>query len=203
MMKEKNMNIGEMDKIDSYYEGISRKSIHFGIVSIMKFVDNEESLSEGQFVLDKSFRKTLIVQDIRKILLSDNNGVGKDILYSYKREPYEYEIFDSLNGNYPNIYNNTIIIRDTESISDLLGYMGVHKNVTASELKDIKKLVFKKDSKINILPHSLKLTSNGIINPARVEQINNQAIKLLEYKSSDQLPIKPRQIEKVYAKHFK
>lgn len=202
-MESKNITIDEIEKVNGYYEGTTRKNIHFGIVSIIKFVDNSESLEEGQFILDKSSRRTLIAQDLRKILLSKNNGLGRDILYTHNGEPYEYEITDLLKNDYSNSYNNTIIIRDPEPIGELLGHMGVHKNVTQSELRDIKKLVLKKDEKIDILPHSLKLTPNGIINLARAEEINHQSIKLHEYKTSYQLPIRPRKIEKVYAKYFK
>ncbi len=202
-MVEKDSKEKTEGEITREYNGIPRKSIHFGIVTIMKYVNGDTPLDQGQFVVDRALSKKLIAQDLRKIVLSKKDEMGYDILYSYKGEPFEYSIPDFQQLGVTSPVNNMIIIRDAEPIGDLLGHIGVHKEITARDLKAIKKLILGHKINLNMLPHTLKLTPNGIINFSKLESVNEQSISLFEYKSSDVLPTRPRKIEKVYAKYFK
>ncbi len=202
-MVEQDLNEKNEGEIVREYRGIPRKSIHFGIVTIMKYVDGDTPLGEGQFVVDRALSKKLIAQDLRKIVLSKKGEMGYDILYTYKREPFKYSIpnFQQLGVTSP--VNNMIVIREAEPIGDLLSHMGVHKEITAQDLKAIKKLILGHKINLRMLPHNIKLTPNGIINFSKLESVNEQSISLFKYKSIEVLPTRPRKIEKVYAKYFK
>lgn len=180
---------------------VFRKDICMGIASLIKIVDKKEILVPNHVVLDESQNKKMVAIDIRKMVFENHDYIiGEDLFYRLNRNGgYQYRLIDSMNNN---VENNTIVIRNDQSLNEFLKYVGFSDVVKSSDLRDLKKLLLSKGSSINIQSHTATLTKEGIVNEDMIRDVNKQAAELLSFRKRI-ISDKPQQIEKVYTKYFK
>lgn len=182
-------------------DGVFRKDVYIGVVSLVKEMDKDAPLGPTSIVLEESQTKKITAIDVRKVIFQNlNYQAGEDLMFKLgMRDRYTYKIMNS-NESYK---NNTIVIGQEHSLNELLSYMGIPEALGAHDLRVVRKMLLSPNFQIQMQPHKVDLKrSISIIDPEIVTDVNVQGMQLFNFKTS-KLPVKPRKIEKVYAKYFK
>lgn len=203
-----------MDKNDNKYE-IKRGTLWAGIVSLIKVGDETEKLNipealknkSGATVLIENPKSTITAINIRKIVfnskITERTVCGEDILYKLNRkEKYQYPIFNE-DSDVDKLKNNSIVITDAIPLCDVLEFVGMPRDIQNSDLGEIRKTILSNGEFLNLRRQSVALGPNGIVILEKVDKINDQAKALYQFQQYYDLPTKPQEIEKVYAKYFK
>ena len=185
---------------------IIRKDIYCGILSHLKVVHVDDKIN-GAEILDRAITKKVIALNVRKIAFAKKDiCVGQDLFYSLNRVSlYEYGIIlPSYRLDCDVAFNNTLVIRNPQSLGAILGYAGFDSELSKSDLAKIKEILMSRNDILSIEAHDVKLGINGIetISSENVSLINEQASALRDFRRIA-LPERPQKIEKVYAKYFK
>lgn len=181
--------------------GVFRKDVYMGVVSLIKEMDKDAPLAPASIVLEESQTRKITAMNIRQMVFQNlNYQAGEDLMFRLGMStPYTYKIMNS-NEDYK---NNTIVIGKEQSLNEFLDYMGFPSFLKPKDLRVVKKMLLSSDFKIQMQPHMIDLKRNvTVINPEMVAEVNAQGMQLFNFKAS-KLPTEPRKIEKVYAKYFK
>lgn len=183
------------NNVENNKSGVPLRDIYIGKVVLIKEIENTEEK-----------RRSFTNIKIRKIVFALNGDEGIDISQGLnKNSKYTYKVINNDNAaqvDPANFRNNTLVIKEPKKISSFLISAGFPNVVGGKDIKSISKLLLSNDKKVNIHKHFIRLNGSYVFNVYQVEQANEEAIELYEFKKV-KLPTRLQKIEKVYKKHFK